>query len=383
MCVISTVESTMETFIIPAMRLFLKKGYDVTLICNMSDDFFVKYSNEFHCINIPMKRGISIYDMIVMPFKFYKIFKRNKFDYVQYATTNASWNAAFSALLAKVPVRVYCQWGFLYISYTGFKRWAFKMVEKLLCSLSTHITCPSRKNMQYAIDEKLCNSQKCSMIGDGGTIGVDLSVFDYNKREKFKKEVLLEYPQFKGKTVFGYLGRIEIDKGINELLKAFLLLKNPNAFLFLMGDFDTLRSGLDKKLLEKAQSSSNIIFHGFTNEVPKYLSVVDILVHPTYREGFSMAIQQAMAMGCAIITTNVPGPSEVIEEGSSGVLVPDHDYKDLSEAMNNLLNNKNLQKSFAESGLLRVRKKFERKRMLEMTVLNREQMMREKNIKIV
>ena len=66
------------------------------------------------------------------------------------------------------------------------------------------------------------------------------------------------------------------------------------------------------------------------------MSAMDILVHPTYREGFSMVIQQAMAMGCAIITTNVPGPSEVIEKGKSGLLVPDRTIDELSEAMQQL-----------------------------------------------
>ena len=104
------------------------------------------------------------------------------------------------------------------------------------------------------------------------------------------------------------------------------------------------------------------------------MSAMDILVHPTYREGFSMVIQQAMAMGCAIITTDVPGPSEVIEKDKSGLLVPDHNVEKLADAMVRLGNDKSLQSAFSEAGLVRVKENFERSKMLEMTFENRMKM---------
>lgn len=104
---------------------------------------------------------------------------------------------------------------------------------------------------------------------------------------------------------------------------------------------------------------------------------MDVLVHPTYREGFSMVIQQAMAMGCAVITTDVPGPSEVIEVGKSGLLVPAQAVDELAEAMTALGNNKEQQEQFAKEGLVRVREKFERNHMLELTYQDRLRMMGE------
>lgn len=376
-CAISTIEVTLESFVIPAMRIFKERGFDVTLICNMSDKFLEKYSQEFHCINIPMKRGISIKDMLTKPLEFYKIFKREKFDYVQYATTNASFYACIPAKLCKIKTRVYCQWGLLYVGFEGLKRKIYKLIEKFLCSTATHITVASHKNMEYAIAEGLMKPGKASVIGEGGTIGVDLKVFDVDKKETYRNAVWEEYPQLKGRTVFGYVGRIETDKGVNELLKAFLKISSESNALLLIGAFDELRSDLDEETLKSAKASDNIIFHGFSREVPKYLSAMDILVHPTYREGFSMVIQQAMAMGCAVVTTNVPGPSEVIEEGISGLLVPAHSVKELSEAMAFLEKDTDLQKKFVTAGLERVKKYFEREHMLELTYKNRLQMMAE------
>lgn len=373
-CFISTIENTLESFVIPAAYVFKEKGCDVSLCCTMSERFIEKYGRDFHLINVRMSRGISIKEMLTKPFEFYRIFKREKFDYVQYATTNASFYAGIPARLLGIKTRVYCSWGLLYVGYEGVKRRIFRKVEQLLCSTATHITVASYKNMDVAVNDGVMPRRKCSVIGEGGTIGVDLNVFAFSKRGALKAEVVKEYPVLEGKTVFGYVGRIETDKGTNELLKAFKQIGRPDFALLMIGSFDELRCNLDAEVVEWAKASKNVIFHGFSREVPKYMSAMDVVVHPTYREGFSMVIQQAMAMGCAIITTDVPGPSEVIEEGVSGLLVPDHNVGELADAMARLGSDKYLRSAFSEAGLIRVKEKFERSKMLELTFENRMKM---------
>lgn len=382
LCAIATVEGTMNSFIIPAMSRFVDAGYDVTLVCTMTDDFIKKNSETFHCVNIPMKRGIALGDAIRLPWSFWKLFRKEKFDYVQYATTNASFYACIPAKLSGIKTRVYCQWGLLYIGYSGLKRRIFKWVEKLLCKTSTHITVASKKNLDYAVLEGLMPREKASVIGDGGTVGVDLTVFDFSKRDKYKAQVLEEHPELKDRLVYGYVGRIETDKGISELLEAFLRLDDINTALLLVGSFDELRCNINPQLITKAKETGRVVFHGFSREVPKYMSAMDILVHPTYREGFSMVIQQGMAMGCAIITTNVPGPSEVIEEGVSGLLVSDHSATELADAMSKLAAEEALRQQYALAGLSRVKKLFNRQRMVDLTFQDRLRMMND-NKKII
>lgn len=374
MCIISTVESTMNSFIIPAMERFVNGGYDVTLVCNMSEEFIKENSDKFHCVNIPMKRGISLTDCVKIPWKFLRLFRKERFDYVQYATTNASFYAAIPAVICRIKTRVYCQWGLLYVGFSGIKRIMFKWVEKLLCLTATHVTVASKKNLEYAVSEGLMPAAKASVVGDGGTIGVDLSQFNYEKREILRSQVISEYPYLKNKLVFGYVGRIETDKGIVELLNAFLKLQDDSFVLLLVGAFDEIRCDISDELITKAKETGRVIFHGFTKDVAKYMSVVDVLVHPTYREGFSMVIQQGMAMGCAIITTNVPGPSEVIENEISGILVKDHSVEELTQAMDRLGKDEKLRATFVNSGLERVRRLFNRERMIELTFRDRLRM---------
>jgi len=160
LCAISTIEQTMESFVIPAMRVFQERGSDVTLICTMTDSFIEKYASEFHCVNIQMTRGVSVKDIFTKPFEFFNIFRREKFDYVQYATTNASFYACIPAWLCGIKTRVYCQWGLLYIGFSGLKRVFYKWIETVLCLFATHITVASKQNMKYAVEDNSITGTK-------------------------------------------------------------------------------------------------------------------------------------------------------------------------------------------------------------------------------
>ena len=108
-CAITTVEITQSNFMVPAMSRLKQNGWDVTLICNMSPEFMTRYQDEFNLINIPFHRGISISDLLFMPFRLARLFKKEKFDIVQYATPNASLYASLGSKFAGVKHRVYCQ----------------------------------------------------------------------------------------------------------------------------------------------------------------------------------------------------------------------------------------------------------------------------------
>ena len=370
LCAITTIGPSMAFFVVDVMREFVKRGDQVTLICSMDDSFIEKYSKEFNCINIPMKRGVSVSDALTVIPRLMRIFKKEKFDYIQYTTPNASLYASIAAKLTRQKIRVYCQWGLRYVGSTGVMRCFLKSIEKLTCQLSTHIRSASRKNLEFAINEGLFKAEKGAIIGDGGTIGVDLNEFNINQKQNWKKEILSRLPMIDGKFVFCFVGRIQKDKGVEELLEAFLMVhdKNPHTALFLLGWND---GKISHELLQRAQSCPDIYFIGFSNEVNLYLAASDALVHPSYREGFSMVIQQAMAMGLPVITTDIPGPSEVIEPEVSGLLVPSHTVIPFSEKMLWLSQHNDFAIEMGKKGYERVKNLFNRQRMIELSIKDR------------
>lgn len=369
-CAISTVEATMIQFIIPAMRVIKENGYDVTLVCTMTDKFYEEYSNEFTCINLQMKRGLSIVDLIMMPFVFRKLFKKGQYDLVQYATPNASFYASIGALMARVKRRVYCQWGIRYVGNSGLMRRALKFLEKITCMCSTHIRPASWKNLDYAVSENLYKREKASVIGDGGTVGIDLDVYKLDNKEANKAAVYEQYHQLKNKTVFGFVGRFNRDKGINELLESFRRIqdKYDNIALLLIGEADETLPLYS----ELVANNNSVVTTGWTKEVPKYLAAVDVLVHPSYREGFSMVIQQAMALEIPVVTTDIPGPSEVIENNITGVLAQPRDVDTLYEMMCWMIEHPEDRAAMGKAGRLRCERLFNRERMLRLTLEDRE-----------
>lgn len=377
-CALTTISKTMDWFIVDSMRNLSQNGYEITLICDMEDGFASRNSDYATCISIPMSRGASLKDLLTVPFKLRKIFKKNKFDLIYYTTPNVSLYASIAGFLAGVNTRVYSQCGLRYVSFDGIKRKIFKLVEKLTCKFSTDIKAQSPLNMQFAIDEKLCPKEKISVVGIGGTIGVDLKQCDSFDRNEERSELRNKYNIPQDAFVFGYVGRINADKGINELIESFTELQKryDNICLVLVGMIDKINP-ISAENMTEAENNPRIILTGNipSDRVYHYMSMFDVLTHPTYREGFGKVLQEAMGMSLPIITTDVPGSSEVVENGVSGILAKVKNSDDLSEKMELMLNNPDLRENLATAGRNRAEKYFDRPIMLNNILLDLNEIM--------
>ena len=365
-CFITTIQLTIDTFVVPFAKVLAENGYEITYICNMSEEFVQKHSGYAKCIHLPMRRGFHFTDIFKFTLAFKKIFKREKFDIIYYATNNAAFYSSIAGKWSKVPVRLYAQWGIHYVAASGMKRRIMKFLEKTTCKNSTIIRAQSPKNRQIAIDEKLCRPEKIKVLGLGGTVGVDFSEYEFDRKEEFRNTIRSQYGLTEEAFIFGFVGRITKDKGCTELLQAFKRGDfSDNTKLMLVGMYDGCEGAL-LELIEWAKISDKVLFTGHvkSNEVCKYMSAFDVLVHPTYREGFGKVLQEGLAMGLPIITTDVPGPSEVVEEGISGMLVPSKDSESLEKAMKKLMVDEELMREFAQNGRKRAEENFERSKMV-------------------
>lgn len=373
MCCITTVDVTQIAFVADAMYQFVENGYEVTLVCSDTSKVRKVKGDVFRYVDMPMKRGVSLSDLFVMPLRFRKFFKQEKFDFVQYATPNASLFASIGAWMVGVPVRLYCQWGIRYVGNSGFMRKALKALEHLTCRLSTDICPASQKNLEYAVSEGLYKANKAKIIGDGGTIGVDLSKYDLTRKQEYKDAVCEQYPVLRDKYVICSVGRLSRDKGSFELLEAFdrLAKERKDIALMMVGDTE----GDIPENIVPITKHERVIFTGFTNEVNKYMSACDVLAHPSYREGFSMVIQEAMAMQLAVVTTDIPGPSEVIKDGVTGILVSPRDAESLYNGLKQMISNKKQMIQMGIAGRRRCEELFNRQRMLRLTYEHRMSLM--------
>lgn len=367
-CICSTVSLTLKTFVVPtAEYLYRKCGYDITLICNGDKDFENSLPDYIHFIPVKMARGVD-FSGFKSVLDFIKIFRHEKFDIVQYSTPNAACYAGIAAKFCKVPIRLYCQWGIRYIGLSGISRKIFKFIEKTVCRNSTDIRAVSPLNKEFAVSEGLYKAEKAVVVGHGGTIGVDTQIYDIEKKPEWRQEIRNKYEISDSDFVFGFCGRISVDKGCTELFSAFreLTQNGFNAKLFIVGPFDD-DCGIESELINWAEVSKNVIFSGMVDgkQMCKYYSAMDVLVHPTYREGFGMVIQEAGALAVPVITTKIPGASEVMEDGISSVHIPPKNTDELVEAMSDLYNQPKKVKSLGINAYQRTKQLYERTVMLE------------------
>lgn len=364
-CFVTTVSMTLETFLLDTAIMLTESGYySVTLISSHDDDFRKKLPESINFIPVRMKRGIT-FGTIKVIYQLFKVFKTEKFDIVQYSTPNASLYASISSFFARVETRIYAQWGIRYVGFNSIKRFIFRNIEKIVCKLSTNIFSVSKLNMEFGISEKLYKAHKVKVIGNGGTIGVDFKQFNVDLKKAYRGQINLKY-QIDNTFVFGFVGRLTKDKGALELIESFIAIRKKHKVkLMIIGpnELDTnIKGKFDKNLI----FLNDVIFTGLIKKeyLCQYYSRFDCFVHPTYREGFGMVIQEAAAMKLPIITTRIPGASEVMEENISCLIVAPKNSMELLTAMERVLSDKNLQETLGNNAYLRAAKLYSRETML-------------------
>lgn len=377
-CFISTIPSTLRTFVLKtAIYLHENTDWDISFICSEDEEFASELPEFIHYFPVPMERGISISGIKSM-MQMKKIFVKEKFDLIQYSTPNASLYAALAGKLAGIPVRLYCQWGMVYVGFEGIKRQVFKAIEKIVCKLSTWIEPDSVSNLNFAHEENLYPQTKGSVIWNGSACGINLEKFDISQKIKYRKDIREKYNFPEDSFVYGFVGRITKDKGINELLAAFKQIyeSNSNVYLMMVGTTEK-DDTVDESLFLWSKKCEHVIYTGFTDIVEQYLSAMDTYILPSYREGFGMGVVEAEAMGVSVIVTSIPGPVDAMKENETGIVVKKGSIKELLRAMKKLYEDKHIRKEYSSNAYDFAINNFEQKKLFGKILLDRKRLLGE------
>ena len=369
-CFVTTVSLTVRAFLIPVLRhLKANTDWDIAVICDEDPTLPAELPEGVRYIPVSMKRGVSPAGVGAM-LKMRKIFRKEKFDLVQYSTPNAALYASLAAKFAGIRHRKYHLMGFRFLGFSGWKRGLFKWIEKLACGASTDIECVSASNLKLGIDEGVFKAEKARVLFYGSSAGVDLSRFDIANKSRWRQELRRRFGYGDHHCVFGFAGRITGDKGINELLRAFSRMRDENARLLLVGTVEEEET-LDAQLLAWARSSDRVTFHPFVMDIERYYAAMDVLVLPSYREGFGNIIIEAQAMGVPVIVSDIPGPVDAMEPGTTGLTVPVRNEDALGAAMETLCTCREDREEMGQKGRAFVEKCFDQKKLVEHILLNR------------
>lgn len=372
-CFVTTIYVTYKCFLKQFSEYLHRSGeYDISLICNNEEKMAEDLPEFVHYFPVKMSRGVSLSAFNALN-EINKIFREEKFDIVQYSTPNAALYASIAAKSNKIPVRLYCQWGIRYMGFEGIKRGIFKFLEKITCDNSTFIEAESNSIRNFALEEKLYSENKSCVIWNGSASGVDLQKFNLENKQGWKRAIRQQYTLNDTDVVFSFAGRLTADKGINELLYAFLNIekKYPNVKLFIMGGMDDYDS-IDTKLFTEAKSSQNIIFTGNVSNVEEYYAASDIFVAPSYREGFGLVVVEAEAMALPAIVSDVPGQTDAVKKDITGLICKVKSGDSLQKAMEKLVEDPKLRANMGNAAANYARNNYEQNKLFELLKKHRD-----------
>lgn len=227
---------------------------------------------------------------------------------------------------------------------TVMYRTAFRKVETVFFE--------NQANAQAFVRRRILPAKKEVVLSGAG---INLEEYRYR-----------QYPNNE-KVHFLYLGRIMKEKGMDELFAAVeQLRKNGCEFVLdLVGFFEDEY----KKQVEQLQSEGVVRFYGFQENPKPYYAQTDCVVLPSYHEGMSNVLLEAAASGRAIITTDIPGCREAVDNGKSGMLCKVKSTDSLYKAMKRFTElSREKRELLGKAGREKMEKEFDKKKVVEETV---------------
>lgn len=329
----------------------LAQHFYLTIISSDDTDFRQVFAINCTSVQINIPRKISLLEDIKALFLLTKFFKKNYFDIVLSVTPKAGLLAMLSAFLLRVPKRVHYFTGQVWANKIGFRRFLLKNVDKLVAKLATQILVAGRAQRQFLIQQKIISQHKSTTLFHG----VDTQKFLPNAT--LKKQLRKQYQLSEVHIVFMFLGRINKDKGIIELIAVMgdLLAHYKKLAFFLVGEDE---GDIDSEVLKIFAVLDRVFVLGKIEHPEQVLNLADVVVLPSHREGFSFTPFEAAAMKIPSITSDIYGLKDSVVAGQTGLIHRVQDKQDMVEKYTQLITDKKLRKQLGENAYRRATSEF-------------------------
>jgi len=339
---ISAVSGSLAILLKGQLR-FMNEYYDVTGIASDGINHQVIRDNEgVRTIPVRINRKINLGEDIVSLYTLYRIFRKEKPFIVHSLTPKAGLLSMMAAYLAGVPHRMHTFTGLIFPTQTGLMKKLLIFFDKVICFCATNVY-PEGEGVKNDLIAYGITKKPLKVIGNGNVNGIDLSHFDPDKYPvERQNEIRAKWGIEPSDFVFSFIGRIVFDKGIVEMVTAFIDISKTNQHvkLLLVGPKEDHLDPLPDHISEEIERNANIITTGWQKDVRPYFAITDVFVFPSYREGFPNVVLQVGAMGRYSIVTDINGSNEIIEEGLNGTIIPVKDTVALTKAMAKVIVNK-------------------------------------------
>ena len=325
----------------------LSSQYDILAVSSPGEELDRVAAREGVAIaKVAMQRHIAPFHDFISLLKLIRLFHREKPWIVHSMTPKAGLLCMIAAKLCRVPHRIHTFTGLIWPTASGLKRKMLIVTDKLLCSCAT-IIIPEGNGVKQDLLSARITSKPLNVLANGNVRGIDLNHY------RLSDEVVQQAKGLRKDNTITYIfiGRLVADKGITELVNAFVKLNqlHDNTRLLLVGPKEQERSPLPSHILRTIESHKSIEAVGMQHDIRPWLAAADVFVFPSYREGFPNVVIEAGAMALPSIVTDINGSNEIIIEGKNGLIIPSHDSDSLFNSMLRLYSDASLRQSLSRN----------------------------------
>ena len=356
------------------LEYFQNRGFDATVLSpdRRKGEWEVARPEGVPIIEVPMEREISPIRDLVSFWRLWRVIRALCPAVTNVGTPKAGLLGGFAAWLNRVPCRFYTLHGLRFETTKGLKRRLLIYAERLACRFAHRVICVSQSVREKAIASGLTSREQAVVFGSGSCNGVDASRFAATPgmmRRAAELRRQLGIPAEAPVVIF--VGRLTCDKGIPELMEAFLRLGNqfPDLRLLLVGCFED-EDSLPVYTRKSLETHSHVIFAGAVKDTAPYYAIADVLVLPSHREGLPTVVLEAHAAGKPVVGALATGIVDLVVDGETGLLFPVGDVPALAEALARLISDRALASKLGLAGQERVKREFQQEQIWE--ALHRE-----------
>lgn len=293
---------------------YLSTLFDIHIIANLNQGKIIKHHNLKSVKHLALDRKISpIRDLVVLIKLWIYIYKSN-FDAIHTITPKAGLLGMLASKLARTKHRTHIFTGQVWHTKKGILKRFLKCIDSLLVKLATNILVDGHSQREFLIKEKIIKTTNSRVLGNGSISGVLPSKF--YKKEELRNSLREKYLIKDTDTVFAFLGRMNKDKGVFDLLEAFSMLQQQyeNSKLLMIGpDEESIQNNLQQELKNK------VIWIGHTDCPEDFLQMADVFCLPSHREGFGTSVIEASLIGLPVICSDTYGLKDSFVENETGL----------------------------------------------------------------
>lgn len=377
---VTAIDMSMYKLLGELNRTTVNKGIETIAVCSKGN--YQKEIEHDGVIYKPVEinRSIGLANIKTV-FNLVKVFRAEKPDVVHVHTPIAAVLGRIAAKIARVPVVVYTAHGFYF--HENMSKLTYSccyLIEKIMGRYFTDlIFTQSQEDADVAIKGGFLDKKNIRCISNG--IDVQKTFNPQLKTVEDLETSRSEWDIKEENIVLTFIGRLVEEKGIFDLLEAIKLVNNKNLKVILIGDViqgDRTKSEVYQKLEYYKETLPNVFFVGNRKDIPDLLHISDIFCLPSYREGMPRSIIEAMAMGNAVIATDIRGSREEVVENETGFLVLLNTPKQIAEKISLLIHDRALMSRFKVNGRKRAEQLFNEEKVVEKQLLYIDQKIREK-----